>query len=51
LIPELLDLLSELDAMLRKDDDGKVRLDKSELKSLGKTLLRLGGKILLDIID
>lgn len=48
---ELADLGAFLDKALRKDDTGKVRLDKDEGKELLRRLTTLTAKVALDVLD
>lgn len=48
---ELAELGAFLDKALRKDDSGKVRLDKDEGKELLRRLTALTAKVALDVLD
>jgi hypothetical protein len=48
---ELAELGAFLDKALRKDDTGKVRLDKDEGKELLRRLTTLTAKVALDVLD
>jgi hypothetical protein len=48
---ELAELGAFLDKALRKDDTGKVRLDKDEGKELLRRLTALTAKVALDVLD
>lgn len=48
---ELAELVAFLDKALRKDDTGKVRLDKDEGKELLRRLTTLTAKVALDVLD
>lgn len=47
LIPEAVDLVATIGGALKKDDDGKVRLTRDELKDLGKAATRLATSVAL----
>lgn len=46
-VPEVVDLVTTIAGALKKDDDGKVRLTRDELKDLGKAATRLGTAVAL----
>jgi hypothetical protein len=48
---ELADLGAFLDKALRKDESGKVKLDKDEGKELLRRLTALTAKVALDVLD
>ncbi len=48
---ELAELGAFLDKALRKDDTGKVRLDKDEGKELLRRLTTLTAKVAVDVLD
>lgn len=48
---ELAELGAFLDKALRKDDTGKVRLDKDESKELLRRLTALTARVALDVLD
>lgn len=48
---ELAELGAFLDKALRKDDTGKVRLDKDEGRELLRRLTALTAKVALDVLD
>jgi hypothetical protein len=47
LVPEVVELIGTLAAALKKDDDGKVRVTKDELRELGRVAGRLATAIAL----
>lgn len=48
---ELAELGTFLDKALRKDDTGKVKIDKDEGKELLRRLTALTAKVALDVLD
>jgi hypothetical protein len=48
---ELAELGAFLDKALRKDDTGKVKIDKDEGKELLRRLTALTAKVALDVLD
>ncbi len=49
--PEALAIGAMIAAMFGADSDGGSKPTGAELKALGKALLKLGAKILVDVID
>lgn len=51
LAPEAAAFTATLNAALRKDEDGKVRVSKAEAKAIAEQALALAGHILRDVLD
>lgn len=50
-VPSMIELAEQIFAMFGAESDGGRKVTKEEWKALGKSLLALGSKILVDVID